>query len=76
MKFQDEWPASAVHYYTEAGNMKRTSRHLFVTWSLEPWAQFDKKLNIRSFKPCTLTLKNDGSASNIIFCFKSRKPCL
>ena len=31
IEFCDEWLASGVHYYTEAGNMKPASRRLIVT---------------------------------------------
>ena len=45
-----------------------------VTWTVETWTQLDKEFIIRPFKPCALTLKNDGSAGNIIHCFKSGQP--
>ena len=70
IELYDKWIASRMHYYTETGNMKATSRHFIVTWILEAWAQLDKKLIIRSLKLETLTLKNHGSNDNIIRCFK------
>ena len=35
MESYDEWLASGVYQYTEAGNMKPASRHLLVEWILE-----------------------------------------
>ena len=70
IELYDKWIASGMHYCTETGNMKATSRHFIVTWILEAWAQLDKKLIIRSLKLGTLTLKNHGSNDNIICCFK------
>ena len=43
IELYDKWIASRMHYYTETGNMKATSRHFIVTWILEAWAQLDKK---------------------------------
>ena len=45
MEFYDEWLATGVHQYTEAGNMKPASRELVVTWILEAWRRLDKTLN-------------------------------
>ena len=75
MEFYDEWLASGMHYYTEAGNMKPASRRLIVTWILEAWNLVDKELISRSFKSCALNLKNDGSEDNMIHCFKNGQPC-
>ena len=35
----NEWLASGVRQYTEAGNMKTASPHLVVNWILESWNQ-------------------------------------
>ena len=43
IELYDKWIASGMHYYTETGNMKATSRHFIVIWILEAWAQLDKK---------------------------------
>ena len=51
--------------------MKPASRHLIATWILEAWAQLDKELVIRSFKPSVLTMKSNGSEDNINHCFNS-----
>ena len=45
MEFYDEWLASGMHYYTEAGNMKPASRRLIATWILEAWNLVDKELS-------------------------------
>ena len=50
MEFYDEWLATGVHQYTEAGNMKPTSRKLVVTWILEAWRRLDETLITKSFK--------------------------
>ena len=50
MESYDEWLASGVHHYTEAGNMKPASRHLVVEWILESWNRLEKNLIIKSFK--------------------------
>ena len=65
----DEWSASGVHQYTEAGNMKHASRHLVVEWILESWNWLEKNLIIKSFKSCGLNLKTDGSVDHLIHCF-------
>ena len=44
MEFYDEWLATGVHQYTEAGHMKPTPRELVVTWILEAWRRLDKTL--------------------------------
>ena len=66
MESYDEWLASGVHQYTEAGNMKPASRHLLVEWILESWNRLDESLIINSFKICALNLKSDGSEDHLI----------
>ena len=61
----DEWLASGVHQYTEAENIKPTSRHLVVEWILESWNRLEKNLIINSFKSCGFNLKTDGSEDHI-----------
>ena len=61
MKSYDEWLASGIHQYTEAGNMKPVSRYLVVEWILESWNLLEKNLIIKSFRSCGLNLKTDGS---------------
>ena len=75
MEFYDEWLATGVHQYTEAGNMKSASRELVVTWILEAWRRLDKTLIAKSFKSCGLNLKVDGSEDNLIHCFQNDQPC-
>ena len=75
MEFSDEWLASGVHQYTEAGNVKPASRHLVVEWILESWNQLEKNLIIKSFKSWGLNLKTDGSEDHLIHCFKKCQPC-
>ena len=50
---------------------KHEACHLIVTWIQEAWAQLDKELVFRLFKPCALILKYDGSKDKIIPHFKS-----
>ena len=75
MEFYDEWLATGVHQYTEAGNMKPASRELVVIWILEAWRRLDKTLIGKSFKSCRLNLKVDGSEDNLIHCFQNDRPC-
>ena len=75
MEFYDEWLASGVHQYTEAGNMELVSRHLLVEWILESWNRLEKNLIIKSFKSCGLNLKMDGNKDHLIHCFKEGQPC-
>ena len=75
MESYDEWLASGVHQYTEAGNMKPASQHLLVEWILESWNRLDKSLIINSFNSCALNLKSDGSEDHLIHCFKDNQPC-
>ena len=75
MESYDEWLASGVHQYTEAGNMKPASRHLVVEWILESWNRLEKNLIIKSFKSCGLNLKTDGSEDHLIHCFKEGQSC-
>ena len=57
------------------GPFLNTLSHLIVTWILEAGIRLDKELIIRLFKPCALTLKNEGRKDNIIHCFQSGQPC-
>ena len=75
MELYDEWLASGVHEYTEAGNMKAAPRRLVVTWILQAWSRLDKTLVQKSFKSCGLNLKTDGSEDDLIHCFKDAQPC-
>ena len=75
MESYDEWLASGVHQYTEAGNMKPAPWHLVVEWILESWNRLEKNLIIKSFKSCGLNLKTDGSEDHLIHCFKEGEPC-
>ena len=75
MESYDEWLASGVHQYTEAGNMKPASRYLVVGWILESWNGVEKNLIIKSFKSCGLNLMTDGSKDHLIHCFKEGQPC-
>ena len=75
MEFYDEWLATGVHQYTEAGNMKPASRELVVTWVLEAWRRLDKTLIAKLFKSCRLNLKVDVSEDNLIHCFQNDQPC-
>ena len=75
MESYDEWLASDVHQYTEAGNMKPASRHLVDELILESWNRLVKNLIIKSFKSCGLNLKMDGSEDHLIHCFKEGQPC-
>ena len=75
MEFYDEWLATGVHQYTEAGNMKSTSRELVVTWILEAWRCLDKTLIAKSFKSCGLNWKVEGSEDNLIHCFQNDELC-
>ena len=75
MESYDEWLSSSLHQYTEAGNVKPTSRYLVVEWILESWNRLEKNLIIQSFKSCALDLKTDGSNDHLIYCFKAGKPC-
>ena len=74
MEFYDEWLATGVHQYTEAGNMKSASRELVVTWILEAWRRLDKTLIAKSFKSCGFNLKVDGSEDNLIHSFQNDQP--
>ena len=74
MESYDEWLASGVHQYIEAGNVKPASRHLVVKWILESWNRFEQNLIIKSFKSCRLNLKTDGSKDHLIHCFKEGQP--
>ena len=75
MECYDEWLASGILQYTEAGNMKIASRHLVFKWILESWNQLEKNLIIKSFKSCGLNLKTNGSEYHLLYCFKEGKPC-
>ena len=75
MEFFDEWLATGVHQYTEAGKIKPASRELVVIWILEAWRRLDKTLIAKLFKSCGLNLKVDGSEDNLIHCFQNYQPC-
>ena len=75
MEFYDEWLATGVHQYTEAGNMKPASRQLVVTWILEAWRRLDKTLIAKLFKSCGLNLKVGYCEDNLIHCFQNDQPC-
>ena len=75
MEPYDEWLASGVQQYSEAGKMKPASRHSVVEWILESWNRLEKNLITESFKSCGLNLKTDGSEDHLIHCFKEGQPC-
>ena len=50
MESYDEWSASGVNQYIEAGNVKPASQYLLVEWILESWNQLEKNLIIKYSK--------------------------
>ena len=57
----DEWMASRLQQYTEAGNLRPPSRKNIVQWILTAWARLSPEIITNSFKSCGLNLNTDGS---------------
>ena len=71
----DEWMASGVQEFTEAGNMRPPPRKTVVEWVLTTWAWLPTELITKSFKSCAFNLAVDGSQDSEIHCFKKGQPC-
>ena len=71
----DEWMASGVQEFTEAGNMRPPPRKTIVEWVLTAWARLPTEVITKSFKSCALNLVVDGSQDSEIHCFKKGQPC-
>ena len=71
----DEWMASGVQEYTEAGNMRPPSRKTIVEWELTAWSRLSTDVIAKSFKSCALNLAVDGSEDSVIHCFKKGQIC-
>ena len=71
----DEWMASGVQEYTEAGNMRLPSRKTIVEWVLTAWSRLSADVIPKSFKSCALNLAVDGTEDSMIHCFKKGQPC-
>ena len=71
----DEWMASGVQEYTEAGNMRPPSRKMIVEWVLTAWSRLSTDHAIaKSFTSCALNLAVDGSEDSEIHYFKKGQP--
>lgn len=71
----DEWMASGVQEYTEAGNMRPPPRKTIVEWVLTAWSRLSVDVIAKSFRSCALNLAVDGSEDSEIHCFKKGQPC-
>ena len=71
----DEWMASGVQEYTEAGNIRPPSRKTIVEWVLTAWSRLSADVISKSFKSCALNLAVDGTEDSMIHCFKKGQPC-
>ena len=70
----DQWMASGLQEYTEAGNTRPTARKMIVEWVLNAWSQLYTDMILKSFKACALNLPVDRSEDSVI-AFKEGKPC-
>ena len=60
---------------TKAGNMKAPSRKNIVEWIIEVWSDISTECIVNLFKCCGLNLQIDGTAEDVIHCFKEGEPC-
>ena len=60
---------------TCAGNMRGPPRREIVKWVLKAWNSLDRKIVIRSFRSCALTVAPDRSEDDQIHCLKGGQPC-
>ena len=62
----DQWMASGLQEYTEAGNTRPTARKMIVEWVLNAWSQLYTDMILKSFKACALNLPVDRSEDSVI----------
>ena len=70
----DEWIASSVQEYTEAGNIRPPPRKTVVNWVLTAWSRLSVDVTVKYFKSCALNRAVDGSEDSNIHCFKKVQP--
>ena len=75
MEQYDEWMASGLQQYTEAGNLKLPSRRTIMQLILAVWGKLSSTLISNSFKSCILNLNTNGLGDGLIHCFKEGEPC-
>ena len=62
------------HTHTKDCNISRLTLKQIVQWILKTWLDFDKKIIVKSFCCCGLSIQDDGSEDNKIGYFKPGKP--
>ena len=63
------------HEYTNAGNMKPVPRRFIVDWVIKSWQAIPAETVGKSMKAYGSSLAVDGTADDLISCFKKGKKC-
>ena len=74
-EYYDDWLAIGKHEYTNAGNMKPVPRRFIVDWVIKSSQAIPAETVAKSMKACGLSLAVDGTADDLISCFKKGKKC-